>query len=125
MEIHPGVEMRENLKSISHRYHLFEVTIVQELTKQTINLPRGCLQGGLRSTSTLNPTPQALGPLPRTALRGIVCMAIVCMAQRPRSGFMGVWLMDQVLYLGGPVGHGTKPWAHCLEQLQGTIDSGR
>ena len=42
---HPGVELRANLKSISHRSHLFEVTFVWELTKETIHLPLGCLQG--------------------------------------------------------------------------------
>ena len=43
---HPGIELRENLKSISHRCHLFEVAFVWELTKETINLPLSCLQGG-------------------------------------------------------------------------------
>jgi len=43
---HPGVELRANLKSISHRCHLFEVAFVWELTKETIHLPLGCLQGG-------------------------------------------------------------------------------
>ena len=35
-----------NLKSISHRCYLFEVAFVWELTKETIVLPLGCLQGG-------------------------------------------------------------------------------
>ena len=39
--------MRANLKSISHRCHLFEVAFVWELTKETIHLPLGCLQGGV------------------------------------------------------------------------------
>ena len=39
--------MRANLKSISHRCHLFEVALVWELTKETIHLPLGCLRGGL------------------------------------------------------------------------------
>jgi len=43
---HPGVELRANLKSISHRCHLFEVAFVWELTKESIHLPLGCLQGG-------------------------------------------------------------------------------
>jgi hypothetical protein len=43
---HPGVELRENLKSISHRSHLFEVAFVWELTEETMHLPLGCLQGG-------------------------------------------------------------------------------
>ena len=42
----PGVELRANLKSISHRCHLFEEAFVWELTKETIHLPLGCLQGG-------------------------------------------------------------------------------
>ena len=40
---HPGVELRSNFESISHRYRLFEVAFVSELTKETI---LGCLQGG-------------------------------------------------------------------------------
>ena len=32
--------------SISHRCHLFEVAFVWELTKETMHLPLGCLQGG-------------------------------------------------------------------------------
>ena len=43
---HPRVESRANLKSISHRFHLFELAFVWELTKETINLLLGCLQGG-------------------------------------------------------------------------------
>ena len=46
LDTHPGVELRANLKSISHRCHLFEVAFVWELTKETIHLPLGCLQGG-------------------------------------------------------------------------------
>ena len=57
LEIHPGVELRANLKSMSHKCHLevksishrcylFEVAFVWELTKETIHLPLGCLQGG-------------------------------------------------------------------------------
>ena len=67
---HPGVELRANLKSISHRCHLFEVNLPQmppltdatshrchlfevafvwELTKETIHLPLVCLQGGVRT----------------------------------------------------------------------------
>ena len=34
--------------SIAHRCYLFEVAFVWELTKETIVLPLGCLQGGLR-----------------------------------------------------------------------------
>ena len=38
--------MRENLESISHKCHLFEVAFVWELTEETIHLPLGWLQGG-------------------------------------------------------------------------------
>jgi len=31
---------------MSHRCHLFEMAFVWELTKETIHLPLGCLQGG-------------------------------------------------------------------------------
>ena len=43
---HPGGNPGANRKSISHRYYLFEVAFVCELTKETIVLPLGCLQGG-------------------------------------------------------------------------------
>jgi len=42
----PGGNPGANLKSISHRCYLFEVACVWELTKETIHLPLGCLQGG-------------------------------------------------------------------------------
>jgi len=45
---HPGVELRANLKSITHRCHLFEVAFVWDLIEGTIHLPLGCLQGGCR-----------------------------------------------------------------------------
>ena len=43
---HPGVELRADLKSISHECRLFEVAFVLELTQETIDLPLGCLKGG-------------------------------------------------------------------------------
>jgi len=49
---HPGVELRANLKSISHRCHLFEVAFAWGLTKETIHLPLGCLQGGSIPTNS-------------------------------------------------------------------------
>jgi len=36
------------LKSISHKCHLFEVAFVWEVTKETIHLSLGFLQGGAR-----------------------------------------------------------------------------
>ena len=45
---HPGGNLGANLKSFSHRCHLEEVAFVWELTKETINLPMGCLQDGER-----------------------------------------------------------------------------
>ena len=47
---HAGVELRANLKLISHRCHLFEVAFVLDLTKETIQLPLGCLQGEYAAT---------------------------------------------------------------------------
>jgi len=44
--LYPGVELRANRKSISRRCHLFEADFWGELTKETITLPLGCLQGG-------------------------------------------------------------------------------
>jgi len=48
---HPGVDLRANLGLISHRCHLCEVVFVWELTKETIQLPMGCLQGGCSDSS--------------------------------------------------------------------------
>ena len=45
---HPGGTPGANLKSISHRFHPVLVAFVWELTKETIHLPLGCLQGGWR-----------------------------------------------------------------------------
>ena len=44
---HPGGNPGANIKSITHRCYIFEVAFVWELTKETIHLPLGCLQGGL------------------------------------------------------------------------------
>ena len=44
---HPGGNPGANLKSISHRCHPILVAYVWELTKETIYLPLGCIQGGL------------------------------------------------------------------------------
>jgi len=44
--IHPGGNPGANLKSTSHRYYLFEIAFVWQLTKETIVLPLGCHQGG-------------------------------------------------------------------------------
>jgi len=43
---HPGGKPGGNLNSISHRCYLREVAFEWELTKETIDLPMGCLQGG-------------------------------------------------------------------------------
>ena len=40
------LEVTQGQMSISHRCYLFEVAFVWELTKETIVLPLGCLQGG-------------------------------------------------------------------------------
>ena len=41
---HPGGNPGENVKSTTHRCHPILVAFVWELTKETINLPLGCLQ---------------------------------------------------------------------------------
>jgi len=43
---HPGGNPGANFKSISHRSYLREVAFEWELTKETIVLPLGCIQGG-------------------------------------------------------------------------------
>ena len=55
---HPGVELRANRRSISHRCYFFEVAFVWELTKETIHLSLGCLQGG-KGLSHVSPGPAA------------------------------------------------------------------
>ena len=45
--LHPGGDPGAKLKSISHKCHLILVAFVWETTKETINLPPGCLQGGV------------------------------------------------------------------------------
>jgi len=65
--LHPGGNPGENLESISHRCYLFEVAFVWELTKQTIVLPLGCLQGGVW------PRRRARVWTPNRICRGIVC----------------------------------------------------
>jgi len=47
-----AVELRANPKSISHRCHLEEVAFAWELTKQTIHLLLGCLQGGTEARAS-------------------------------------------------------------------------
>ena len=44
--LHPGGNSGANVKSISQTCYRFEVAFVWELTKETIGLPLGCLQGG-------------------------------------------------------------------------------
>jgi len=53
---HPGGNPGANLKSISHRCHPILVAFVWELTKETIYLPLGCIQGG---KSTIRPGPRS------------------------------------------------------------------
>ena len=68
----PGGNPGGNLKSISPRCYLFEVAFVWELTKETIVLPLGCLQGGVRRSrpplryrsSPLPPPPFSSPPPP-------------------------------------------------------------
>jgi len=59
-----------NLKSISHRCHPILVAFVRELTKETINLPLGFLQGG-----TTPETPTVKGLVTRRA-SGSECLTI-------------------------------------------------
>ena len=44
---HPGVDLRANLKSITHRCHLFKVAFAWLLTKETVHFPLARLQSGL------------------------------------------------------------------------------
>ena len=57
--------MRVNVKSISHRCHLFDVAFVWELTKETIHLPLGCFQGGSGCDSVKSLRSSYMGPYPQ------------------------------------------------------------
>jgi hypothetical protein len=48
---HPGGTPGANLKSISHRCHPILVAFVWEVTRETINFPQVCLQGGQKGES--------------------------------------------------------------------------
>ena len=83
----PPPVLRANLKSISHRRHLFDVAFLWELTKGTIHFPQGCLQGGMQRTAgaagAANPPPNAAfnadGGVGIDALRGGVApRCIIC-----------------------------------------------
>ena len=45
LALHLGDNPGTNFKSISHRFHLREFAFEWELTKETIVLPLGCIQG--------------------------------------------------------------------------------
>ena len=72
---HPGIKLRANVKSILHRCHPILVEFVWELTEETVDLPLGCLQGGLvpcrgfpaRPSRRARPVPRptTLSPPPR------------------------------------------------------------
>ena len=51
---HPGVNPGANFNSIPHKCHLFEVALVWDLTQETICLPLGCLQGGMKLRARLH-----------------------------------------------------------------------
>ena len=51
--VHPRGDPGANLKSISHRCYLQEVAFGWDVTKETIYLPLGCLQGGVRRDAVL------------------------------------------------------------------------
>ena len=50
---HPGGNPGANIKSISHRCHPILVAFEWELTKEIIDLPLGCLQGGVSTREVL------------------------------------------------------------------------
>ena len=64
IQIHPEGNPEANLKSISHRCHPILVAFVWELTKEIIDLPLGCLQGGvypLEGQGVMFDAPHGLG----------------------------------------------------------------
>ena len=84
--IHPGVELRANLKSISHRCYLFEVAFVWDLTKETIDLPVGCLQGGQGMGTDAPPrSRRGASRCDTPHLRAAPLMARILPSPRPRN----------------------------------------
>ena len=97
--LHPGVELRANLKSISHRCYLFEVAFVWELTRETIVLPLGCLQGGAARAgagSALRCRPPQLG----------------CRRDGPADGHATRWIAESRHHPGGNPGANLKSISH-------------
>ena len=61
---HPGGILGINVRSIFHGCYLFELAVVLELTKETIYLSLGCLQGGpftCKVDAHPNNTPKVMG----------------------------------------------------------------
>ena len=65
-----------NLESISHRCYLFEVAFVWELTKETIVLPLGCLQGG-EPFESAQPTILTCAPILHGFTRVFACECFI------------------------------------------------
>ena len=59
---HSGGNPGANLQSIPHRCYLREVAFEWELTKESIYLPLGCLQGGEEEEGTRREWPRRLAP---------------------------------------------------------------
>ena len=55
---HPGGNPGANVKSIFHRCYLREVAFEWDLTKETIYLPLGCVQGGKDTDKPLSAAQQ-------------------------------------------------------------------
>ena len=69
---HPGGNLGLNLESISHRCHPILVAFAWQVTKETINLPLECLQGGTH-------VPNVLMNLPPAVKNIEVCGVIRCL----------------------------------------------
>jgi len=76
---HPGGNPGANLNSISHRSYLFEVAFVWKLTKETIHLPLGCLQGGSHVTLPLR-------TIWRPPLHNALCLGCASKSQQSFRG---------------------------------------
>jgi len=85
----PGGNPWANRKSISHRCYLRAEAFEWELTKETIYLPLGCVQGGLLAETTPEPAVCCLLPSEEGTLR----------KKRLQPGSQGQNLALNVLYV--------------------------
>jgi len=92
---HPGGNPGAIRKSICHRCYLFEVAFVWVLTKETIGLPLGCLQGGLPCCGGA----EASGRIYRERALHLVQPERACDGREQPLVVVGIRLVEQGLFI--------------------------